>query len=191
MVNTSTLIDFFSEYAESPDNPDVNFDIALEYESLGQLASALTFYLRAAEFGYESAPNVSYVSLLRVGLILEKLSNRNFSVSNSYLHAIAYQPNRPEAYFLLSRLYERTKSWQESYTFAIMGQQFVLYRPEPTLADVEYRGEYCLLFQQAVAAWWVGRKDEAKEIFERLLSQYNMADSYIAGCTQNLKLWEK
>lgn len=189
MSELEQLTLLFEEYVDSSDNPDINFDIALEYERLGQRASAITFFLRAAEYGYESAPNIVYVSLLRVGLNLEALTNRDFAVSNSYLHALAYQPNRPEAYFLLSRHYEHTKAWQESYTLAIMGQQYSQFRPEPTLADVEYRGLYCLIFQQAVAAWWVGRKDEAKSLFQNLLEHHEMESKYVESCKSNLQLW--
>lgn len=189
MLPLDSLTDLLQEYVESPDNPDVNFDIALEYEKLGQFASSITFYLRAAEFGYESAPNIVYVSLLKVGLLLEALTNRDSSVSSSYLHAVTYQPNRPEAYFLLAKHYEKTKLWRESYAYAVMGQQFIHFRSEPTLADVGYRGEYCLIFQQAVAAWWVGRRDEAKTLFEKLLSNYQMESHFIEACKGNLKLW--
>lgn len=188
-MRNESLNQLLSEYIEYSDNPDVNFDVAVEYETLGQLASAITFYLRAAEFGFESAPSLVYASLIKVGLILEKLGNRSNSASNAYLQAISYQPSRPEAYFVISRMYQRNLQWQESYTFAITGQMFVMHREEPITTDLEYRGAYCLKFQQAVAAWWIGRKNESKELFEWLLKHNEMEREFVDACNNNLKLW--
>ena len=190
MQDLESMTILLEEFVECPDNPDINFDLALEYERFGQLSSALTFFLRSAEYGFESAPNLAYVANLKVGLIFEQLTMRNYSASNSYLHAISYQPNRPEGYFLLSRFYQRNSNWQESYAFALMGQQYTSYRAEPTLANIEYPGTYALIFQQAVAAWWIGRKDEAKSLFEELLGKYTMESGYVQGCLNNLKLWQ-
>jgi hypothetical protein len=39
-------------------NPEINFNIALEYEKIGQTASAISFYLRAAEYGEETHKEV-------------------------------------------------------------------------------------------------------------------------------------
>jgi hypothetical protein len=190
MHDKSELEILLLEYIESPDSPDVNHEIALEYEKLGQTASAISFYLRAAEFGYESAPAITYVSTLKVGSLFESFGKRGWSACNSYLLALSYQPSRPEAYFYLARYYERQKNWSESYAFALAGQIHTIYRAEPTASSTEYLGDYCLIFQQAVAAWWLGRKDESFTIFHKLIDKYEMTPQYVQACKNNLNLWK-
>jgi len=172
-------------------NPEKNFNLALEYERLGQLASAAGFYLRAAEFGYKTHPLIAYASLLKMALCFDQQKDRNGTVITNLLEAIAFLPGRPEAYFLLSRIYERSKKWHECYTFAELGlvaSASAVNMPLP--AFVDYHGSYCLKFEKAVSGWWIGRKDESKTIFTYLLDEYRMAPEYVNGCLNNLRLFE-
>ena len=100
--------------------------------------------------------------------------------------AIAYSPKRPEAWFLLSRWYERNQKWQESYTAAEVGIQNLpsIFLPLPI--DVEYAGDFVLPFQKGVAAWWVGRQDESEEIFRSLLKQ-NLPELYLRAVKSNME----
>jgi hypothetical protein len=166
-------------------NPRLNFDIAKKYEELGQTASASSFYLRAAEYGYDNDPIVVYSSLLRMAFCFEDQNGREHTVTSLLLQAIQYMPTRPEAYFLLSRFYERTQKWQECYTFAEMGLLYTT-RMEQLPADVEYPGAYALMFEKAVSGWYLGRKDEAKDIFIDLLNQ-DITDGYRNGIEWNVK----
>ena len=172
-------------------NPEKNFNLALEYERLGQLASAAGFYLRAAEFGYKTHPLIAYASLLKMALCFDQQKDRNGTVITNLLEAIAFLPGRPEAYFLLSIIYERSKKWHECYTFAELGlvaSASAVNMPLP--AFVDYHGSYCLKFEKAVSGWWIGRKDESKTIFTYLLDEYRMAPEYVNGCLNNLRLFE-
>ena len=47
-------------------NPELNFKCAVEYEKLNQTASAVSFYLRAAEYGVGSHKDITYASLLKI-----------------------------------------------------------------------------------------------------------------------------
>jgi hypothetical protein len=149
-------------------NPVLNFNAAVEYEKLNQTASAVGFYLRAVEYGYETDPLVAYTSLLRISICMDGQKDRNWTVSNTILQAITFLPGRPEAYFLMSKFYEQAAQWQESYTFAQLG---LLYSEQAMLelpVDVSYIGTNGLLFQKAVAGWWIGRKDESAELLKYL-----------------------
>jgi hypothetical protein len=59
----------------------------------------------------------------------------------------------------------------------------------PLPAYVDYNGSYCLLFEKAVAGWWLGRKEESKVLFQHLLDDHQMAPEYVSGCLNNLKLF--
>jgi tetratricopeptide (TPR) repeat protein len=168
-----------------PFDPNTNFWIGEEYLKIDQTASAVSFYLRAAEYGYETHPNIVYASLLRVALCFDKQQGRGHSSKTAILQAISYMPTRPEAYFWLSRLYERAGDWQEAYTFADIGLLYIS-RHQPLDVDVEYPGGYALLFEKAVSGWWLGRKDESRDIFNDLLNNYPISDAYRKGIESNL-----
>ena len=155
--------------ANDPFNPVLSLSIATEYENIGQTASAVSFYLRTAEYGYYSHPEHVYAALLKSAHCFSNQKHRDHTVVNLYLKAIAYIPSRPEAWFLLSRWYERNQKWQESYTAAEVGLSFGHFKAGPLPVWVEYPGEYGLRFEKAVSGWWVGRKDEAVTILKELL----------------------
>jgi tetratricopeptide (TPR) repeat protein len=173
------------EASSDPLDAKKNFDIAVEYEKLGQTASAVGFYLRAAEYGYDNNGMVTYAALLRISICIEGQKDRGLTVSNVLLQAIAYAPDRPEAYLLMSKFYEKSGAWQESYTFAAMGLMY--YRVIWELpVDVGYPGAYALEFQKAVAAWWIGRKDESLEILQDLSENRFLNEEYASAVASNL-----
>lgn len=181
MLN-NLIIDLSSD----PFDPEKNFEVALEYESLNQYASAMSFYLRAAEYGYVLNMEIAYTSLLKLSMCLEKLQERQASVINSLLQAIAYVPDRPEAYFLLSRTYERMSEWQLCYTFAELGLTKAK-NLQDLPVSVDYNGKYCLEFEKAVSGWWIGRKEESKKLLESLLTK-DIPEDYKKAVEYNLLL---
>lgn len=167
-----------------------NFKLAEAYEKLGQHTSAAGFFLRAAEYGYKTHPLHSYTSLLKMSLCWSRQQDRQATAFVNVYEAIAFMPFRPEAFFILSRMYERSKAWHKSFAFAELGLQHVLTTRNLSLPGyVEYNGEYCLLFQKAVASWWIGRKEESQILFQDLLDNYEMSPEYVYGCLNNMKLF--
>jgi hypothetical protein len=154
------------ELSHDPFNPELNFACAQEYQALNQSASAVSFYLRAAEYGHEKHLLITYTSLIKVAQCFEFMNDRQVTVSNCLLQAIAYLPQRAEAYFFMSQFHEKNQQWQEAYTFASLGLGAL---DSPALpADVGYHGKYCLEFQQAVSAWWIGRAEESINLLRKL-----------------------
>jgi hypothetical protein len=172
------------DLSKDPFNPQLNFACAVEYHRLNQTASAVSFYLRTAEYG---EGDLVYNSLLRVAQCFEDQNDRVHTVSNCILQAVAYMPERPEAYFLMSQFHERNGNWQECYTWAKMGSQCAEHPPLP--ASVGYHGSYCLEFETAVSSWWIGRKEESKALLDHLNSM-TLAPEYEAAINANLeRLW--
>ena len=178
--------DLIVQLSNDPFNPDLNLQIALAYDNIGQTASAVSFYLRTAEYGYYTHPEHVYASLLRSAQCFSSQQNREHTVQNLFYKAIAYLPNRPEAWFLFSRYFEQNKKWQESYTYAEVG----LYLPQVKLMPlpiwVDYPGKYGLTFEKAVSAWWVGRQDESIALFKGLLLIPEIASEYRTAIENNL-----
>jgi len=175
-----------TKLSTDPFNPPLCFSIALEYELIGQTASAISFYLRTAEYGYYTHPEYVYASLLKSAQCFEHQKNRQATVQNLFLKAAAYQPGRPEAWFLLARYSERNKKWQEAYTYAETGLYKVAGNHAPLPVGVDYPGSFCLTFEKAVCAWWVGRQDESQELFTKL-SKMSLPLEYSTSVKKNLE----
>ena len=173
---------WLAHYINDPKNQEINFNLGWHYEQQGQTASAAGFYLRSIEFGKDV--NKQYEALLRMALCFERQTNRVFTLKGVLLRAISILPKRPEAYFLLSRIYERNKDWQEGYTWAVMAQQFAT-DPDSTQTNVEYPGFLGFRFQQAVCAWWIGLWDESLALFRELKNK-NLPHEYKISIENNL-----
>lgn len=171
------------ELSHKPFSPELNFNAAVKYEELHQSASAVSFYLRTVEYGYDSAPALVYASLCKLAHCFEDQKDRAWTVSNSLLQAVAYLPYRPEAYFLLSQFHERAQQWQEAYTWAEIGLHQSPLPPLPV--DIGYKGQYSLEFQKAISAYWVGRPDESKTMLIKL-SQMDLPIEYKKAIEENL-----
>lgn len=170
-------------YINNPEDPAVNFQLAQEYDAMGQTASALGFYLRCAERSTDDQQQ--YTALLHCALCFERQRCREGTEKTLLLKAIALLPTRPEAYFLLSRLHEILKEWQECYTVSCLGLAIC----DPTVAEnttVEYPGTFALLFQKGVSAWWVGHCEESREIMEELKFHYPMNEFFTQIVNNNL-----
>lgn len=172
------------ELSKDPFNPEVNFNCAVEYNKLNQTASAVSFYLRAAEYGYETHRDIAYNSLLRIARCFDDQHDRVWNVSNYILHALALSPDRPEAYFMMSQFHERKSDWQEAYTWASLGLSKS--EAEPLPADIGYHGKYVLEFEQAVSGWWLGRAEESKTIFNKLINM-DINEDYRNAIKYNLE----
>jgi tetratricopeptide (TPR) repeat protein len=156
------------------------------YYGQAQWASALVYYLRATE--WEDDIN-TYYSLLKVALCLMKQGDRFFYAKGVLHHAINLYPKRPEAYHLMSICCERTRDWQDSYTWAELGM-IRNYSEDYSnrLKEVEYLGHDGLRFQKAVAGWWMGRENESLEEFYQLYKENNLPHAHIEAIKSNIKM---
>ena len=174
-----------NSFIQSPYNDLAAFDLANWYYDNEQYAAAMSFYLRLTEVSKNDL--LIYESLLKCGLCFEKQGNRTFYAKGMYQHAISVLPMKPEAYFLLSRLYERNKEWQESYTTAEIGL-FMINFDVDELNSVEYPGKMGFLFEKSVVSWWMGRTKESIELLLDLYENYELSDEYKIAVKNNIKL---
>jgi tetratricopeptide (TPR) repeat protein len=187
-MDTMSVREAVIELAPDPHNPEKNFNAGLAYDAIGQTASAVSFYLRAAEYGYKKNDLIVYASLIKTSHCFARQGEREHTVENLLRQAISYLPTRPEAYFFMAQRYERRKDHSVAYVWASIGVTFTEESTSnPLPADVEYV-EYGLEFEKAVCGWWVGRKDESEEIFVRLLNTHRMTGEYSTSCLANLKM---
>lgn len=178
------LVRLLNRFARNPDDAEVNYQIAIEYESMGQTAGALSYFLRAAE--RTSDQTLAYECLLKIGLCFDRQGRRDNSTRGAYKHAIVLLPERPEAYFLLSRHYERRSDHVLGYMFAEQGLQFSK-EGKPLRSSVDYPGRFGLVFQKAVSSWWWGKPDECRRLFLDLWNNYNLDEVHRISVENNLK----
>ena len=176
-----------NNYLSDPKNPLYNFTLGKVYEDEGHTAAAASFYIRTGEFASEMKDDrlLAYEALLRLGLCFEHQGSRVFTTKGILLRAISLMPERPEAYYLLARLYENSKDWQEGYTIAVLGEKLC----EPTeklITNVEYPGKYSLTFERAVIAWSIGLWDESISLFRELKKNNDMKWEFTIATQNNL-----
>lgn len=156
------------QYIYDPENPLTNYHLALEYDKLNQGAAAISFYLRASERTED--PALAYIYQIRIAQLFDKQGGRDRTVENILKNAIAFKPDRPEAYYIYSRFLEYRNDHVTAYMMANLGLNCDLSVPKNDL--IEYRGEYGLVFQKAVSAWWVGKPTECRFLFRELAEKY-------------------
>ena len=176
---------YLHPYIENSEDPTINFLLGQEYENIGQTGAAVSFYLRTAE--RSTTDQQQYEALMRCCICLEKQKTRDDTEKGLLLKSIALIPTRPEAYFLLSRLHEKRKEWQESYTTAVLGLTYADFDISPVVTD-QYPGYYSLLFQKGVASWHVGLTEQSRQIMVNLRDNYTMHQMYVDAVNNNLKI---
>lgn len=165
-------------YIENPRSAENNYSLAMDYLKMGQIAAAVSHFLRCAEFGdKENDALLIYGSLLHISRCFAILNGRKYSELGWLYQAMAFMPERPEAYWMLSRYYEAKKEWEESFAFAELGSRLQSVE-KPFVEGIGFNGEYVIPFQKAVAAWWIGRTELAREIIFRLPDEFNLDPEY-------------
>ena len=89
MQDYKTITDLIIQLSNDPFNPMLSLRIASEYHRLGQTASAVSFYLRTAEYGYHTHGECVYASLLKASQCFENQTGREHTVRNLMEKAIA------------------------------------------------------------------------------------------------------
>lgn len=188
MLEANRIQPHLIEYVKDPSNPERNFTMALEYDHLGQLASAVSYYLRTAERSTDDL--LRYECLIRASICFEKQGSRNFTVKGLLQHAVAIMPDRPEAYYHLSRFYEHKQDdghWNDCYMIACVGEAVADNITSGLRTDVSYIGKDHLRFQKALSGWHCGLCDESRAIFKELMRSSQLPEDYKRIVYNNLK----
>jgi|TARA_R110000803_G_scaffold68682_1_gene130705 tetratricopeptide (TPR) repeat protein len=186
-----------NNYILSPENPQYNYNLGLKYFKDKQYASALSFFLRAAELEPHSnyKNDLTYESLIFVAKSLQSIGRRDVTELSLWNNVIRYNPTRPEGYLYLSQYYENKKEFSQSQSFAKIGLEFKN-NTKPMSDELGYNHYYQLEFQVALCDWNLGQGDTAREKFRaiglnknyildenyRNLVQINMTS---LGCSSN------
>ena len=186
MINfSSELQELVTKYSLDTENPIHNFNLGVWYENNGHTAPALSYFLRCAERSEDL--DLAYEALIRSSYCYEKQGTRDGTAKSLLQQALCLLPNRPEAYFLLSRFSERRQWWQDCYIYADWGLQFADFNLKPLHTNVEYPGYCGLLFEKSLSAWWWGKSEESKNLLLDLYENYELTPEYRQSVIDNLK----
>jgi tetratricopeptide (TPR) repeat protein len=174
------------DYVHDTQNSLYCFNVGKAYEELRQFAAAISFYLKTAEFGKDVI--LTYEALLRIALCLETQGDRRQPMKGALLRAITIRPNRPEAYFLITRMYEFSKEWHEAFAWSVIGENVLDGNRDfiPLTTDVQYPGRYGFIYERAVVTWWLGLYFESFRLFKVLKSDYKMLPVYEESVNKNI-----
>ena len=181
MKNLQELLNYF---VSNPEETDINFKLANYYNSIGQTASAVSYYIRTSERTDDK--DQAYSCLLAAANCFDSQGCRSNSVRGMLQNALTLLPSRPEAYFLLSRFYERESDYQNSYLIASIGESLSDKECRPLDIEVGYPGFYGIIFEKAVSAWHCGLCDESCNLHYDLLEKYDMDPIHIDAVSNNI-----
>ena len=182
------LINLLEDFIQNPDDPEINYQLAIYYDEIGQTAAAMSYYLRTTERSEDKL--LQYECLIRASMCYDKQGTRKFTVKGLIQNALTVIPERPEAHFLLARYYERSDkdgSWKDCYQTACLAEQFCDRNPPPLRTKVDYPGFYGILFEKAVSSWWCGLCDESRDMLQDLLDNYELDQVHRSAVIANLE----
>ena len=152
------LTRLLNEHVEDVSDTKVLFDLASEYDRMGQCAAAVPFYLRAADKEWEDTL-LQYTCLVRMGAMYYRMGRR-WSTTDAILQdAVALRPDRPEAWYWLAKCAKEKSKWKECLMYAVMG----LRADSESNIDCKYPGKFALYYYEAISDWHIRGTETSKE----------------------------
>lgn len=157
------------EYVADVENPETNYNLAIEYKKIGQTASAISFFLRCADRCGEDL-DLAYECLIHIGECFDIQGNRNAHAFGAFKQALSILPKRPEAYYAMCRLRNWQSSYEDGYHYSQIALDVCDFDSNKPLRNWNnYRGKFCLIFEKALSSWWWGKFDDCRETFKSLV----------------------
>ena len=152
------MVDFIMD----PKNSKTCFDIAESYFAEGHYASAMGFYLRAAD--YTDDEDLRYSARYMVVKSLSVVGHRDVFEEGMWWKVINSDTGRPEGYVAMARYYQFRGNTRLTYQVAKLGleKSTKLDRPISGNADYEHWGELELMIIQYAAN--LGYREHKKEL---------------------------
>ena len=169
----SELEDLIHQYSIDTENPETNFNLAYYYYDQGHTAPALSYFLRCAERGKDTHPDLAYTALIMGSYCYFKQGTRDQSGRGLLWQAQMFLPKRPEAYFLLARYAEKMQWWQDCYSTAELCLMVCDFNLEKLPIDVEYPGKWGIIYEKSLASWWWGKESETRQLVRKIRDDHH------------------
>lgn len=153
------------EYILDVENPETNYNLAIEYKKIGQTASAISFFLRSADRCGKNL-DLAYECLIHIGECFDMQGNRTAHSYGAFKQAITILPQRPEAYYYICRLKNWHSLYEDGYEHSLLALDICNFDDNIPLRNLpNYRGRFCLLFEKALSSWWWGKYEMCRNTF--------------------------
>jgi glycosyltransferase involved in cell wall biosynthesis len=123
-------------------------------------------------------------ALLQIGVLLERTLASPAAVERAFLRAHLCRPTRAEAMSALADYHRRAERW--SRTEACARVAAAIPRPPDTLFVDQSVYDWRATDNLAIAAYWVGKPDEARALNERLLASAGLPEGERRRIQRNL-----
>jgi len=170
-----------------PNNSRYVFYAAQSYRDAGKKEESLKLYLQRSKMG--GWIEEIYVSLLEAAKLHESLYTHDaLRIESAYLEAFNYQPNRVEALSYLCSYCRRFDRLHKSYFYAKIGCNIA--KPKDALFLETACYDWKIIDELAVAAYWIGKKQEAATLNNALLKSGMLPDNEKSRILDNLQFCE-
>ncbi len=150
-----------------PDNARYVFYLAQSYRDAEMIPKAIEAYERRATMG--GWDEEVFYSLYQIAVLGDRLGVERPLVLYAYLRAYESRPRRAEPLRALAAHFRNTADWSQAELFARAA--VAIPRPDDLLFVEESVYAWHALDELAIAAYWLGKRDEAREINQRLLAE--------------------
>jgi hypothetical protein len=181
--NMKLLNDVVLDYS----NPQKIYNLACEYDRLEQGSAAFSFYLRAADMADsndEGGRWLQYKCLILSAFIYDRNPGRDHSTVGLLKLAIETMPERPEAYYFISKFYQRKHEWRDSMMYSKIGVECANHKDMD--GDLNYPGIEALKLLYARAKWKTDGRDASKNLAFDLKYKHTLTPEIDAEVTELL-----
>jgi len=150
-----------------PENARYVFYLAQSYRDAGNLPKAIEAYERRATMaGWDEE---TFYALYQIAAIGDRLGVERPLVLYAYLRAYEYRRTRAEPLRALAAYFRQSSDWAQAELFARAA--VAIPRPNDLLFVEDSVYSWHALDELAIACYWLGKRDEAREINQRLLTE--------------------
>ena len=164
----------------------INFDLAYAYDINGQYAAANSYYLRCAEFTENNI--LASECLLRCSFLMNKQGGRDQKEIHYIRQSISASPCSLEPYYIASLYHSWRNNNQEAYLYACLGINIYEnnIQSEKFNKDINFN-VYDLYFQKAITGLNIGRLNETRYIYTKLLQEFTLPDYFVKNIFEIFK----
>lgn len=172
--------------AQEPDNARYAFYLAQSLRDAGESARAREAYRHRAKMaGWDEE---RWYALFQAAVLDERLGEPPMTVQHAYLSAFAARPTRAEPLVELARFHRLRQEWGLAHLFA--RHAVAMPRPGSGLFVDDACYAWRALDELAIAAWYVGARDEGRQAAQRLLAECRFPNTERARMEANLATYD-
>lgn len=147
--------------------------LAQSYRDAGHPLKAIEQYKRRASMG--GWDEEVFCALLQVAVLSEQANNgTSEQIVKNYYDAFQKRTSRAEPLYYLANYYRKKDDFAACYAISKFGMQIAY--PKDLLFVEQWIYDYGLLLENSVAAYWLGKYEECKQVSKKILEAQELPD---------------